>query len=105
MTQFDVYRNPSKSSRHTYPYIVDIQAPTITEISTRIVLPLGRKELFKDETLEGLTPEISYGEEELIVLVPQIASVPARILRDPIGSLSHLRGEIIAALDFAITGV
>ena len=105
MTQFDFYKNPSKSSRHAYPYIVDIQTPVIAEISTRIVLPLGRKELFEGETLKGLTPEITYGEEELLLLVPQIASAPAKNLRDPIGSLSHFRDEIISALEFAITGV
>mgnify|MGYP001815964289 CR=1 FL=1 len=105
MTQFDVYRNPSKASRDAYPYIVDIQTPVISEISTRIVIPLGRRDLFRDEMLQGLTPTITYEGDELLLLVPQIASVPSRILRDPIGSLSHFRDEIIAALDFAITGV
>ncbi len=105
MTQFDVYGNPSKASRDAYPYIVDIQTPVISEISTRIVIPLGRRDLFRDEMLQGLTPTITYEGDELLLLVPQIASVPSRILRDPIGSLSHFRDEIIAALDFAITGV
>ena len=105
MTQFDVYRNPSKASRDAYPYIVDIQTPVISEISTRIVIPLGRRDLFRDEMLQGLTPTITYEGDELLLLVPQIASVPSRILRDSIGSLSHFRDEIIAALDFAITGV
>ena len=105
MTQFDVYRNPSKASRDAYPYIVDIQTPVISELSTRIVIPLGRRDLFRDEMLQGLTPTITYEGDELLLLVPQIASVPSRILRDPIGSLSHFRDEIIAALDFAITGV
>jgi toxin CcdB len=105
MTQFDVYRNPSKASRDAYPYIVDIQTPVISEISTRIVIPLGRRDLFRDEMLQGLTPTITYEGDELLLLVPQIASVPSRILREPIGSLSHFRDEIIDALDFAITGV
>ena len=105
MTQFDVYRNPSKASRDAYPYIVDIQTPVIAELSTRIVIPLGRRDLFRDEMLQGLTPTITYEGDELLLLVPQIASVPSRILRDSIGSLSHFRDEIIAALDFAITGV
>jgi toxin CcdB len=105
MAQFDVYRNPSVASREAYPYIVDIQTPVISEISTRIVVPLGRRDLFSDETLRGLTPAVTYEEEELLLLVPQIASVPSRILSEPIGSLRHFRDEIIAALDVAITGV
>ena len=105
MPQFDVYINPSEASRDVYPYIVDIQTPVISEISTRIVIPLGRRDLFGDEALQGLTPAVTYEGDELLLLVPQIASVPSRILRDPIGSLSHFRDEIIAALDFAVTGV
>ena len=105
MQQFDVYANPSKTTRRAYPFIVDIQSDIISEIATRIVVPLGRKVDFKNEEMKRLTPTVTYEGEELLFLVPQIASVPARTLKNPIGSLSHLREEIIAALDFAITGI
>jgi len=29
MAQFDVYRNPSNTSRALYPYLVDIQSPIL----------------------------------------------------------------------------
>ena len=105
MRQFDVYANPSKATRSAYPFIVDIQSNIISEIATRIVVPLGRKAGFKDEGMRRLTPTVTYEGEQLLLLVPQIASMPARALKNPIGSLSHLREEIIAALDFAITGI
>ncbi len=105
MAQFDVYPNPSKSTRRPYPYIVDIQSPVISELSTRIVIPLARKSMIGGEGLGGLTPEISYEGDELLLLVPQIASMPTKLLNNPIGSLSHFRDEIIAAIDFAITGI
>ena len=105
MRQFDVYTNPSKTTRSAYPYIVDIQSSVVSEIATRIVVPLGRKDHFNNEELKGLTSTIEYDGEKLLLLVPQIASMPSRSLKNPIGSLSHLRDEIIAALDFAITGI
>ena len=105
MQQFDVYANPSKITRRAYPFFVDIQSDIVSEIATRIVVPLGRKVDFKNEEMEKLTPTITYEGEELLLLVPQIASMPAKALKNPIGSLSHLRDEIIAALDFAITGI
>ena len=37
--------------------------------------------------------------------MPQVNSVSTKTLENPIGSLSHLRDEIIAALGFAITGI
>ncbi len=105
MRQFDVYANPSRTTRQSYPFIVDIQSAIISEITTRIVVPLGRKAQFKNEEMKGLTPTVIYEGEELLLLVPQIASMPAKALKNPLGSLSHLRDEIIAALDFAITGI
>lgn len=103
--QFDVYENPSAKTKKFFPYIVDIQSPYISEIATRIVIPLGKLEHFNNESMQGLTPEIEYKGEKLLLLTPQIASVQTKILKRPIGSLSHLRDEIIAAIDFAITGI
>ncbi len=105
MAQFDIYKNPSRSTRATFPYILDVQNPVISGIATRIVIPLGKLDKFKSEEMDRLTPVIEYGGEKLLVLTPQIASVPARLLKKRSGSIIHFRDEIIAALDFAITGI
>lgn len=105
MRQFDVYANPSKRTRKAYPYILDIQSDVISDIATRIVVPLGRSADFKSEQLKKLTPTVEYEGQELLLLIPQVASIPTKILAHPLGSLSHLREEIVSALDFAITGV
>jgi len=104
MRQFDVYANPSRITRRAYPFIVDIQSDIVSAIATRIVVPLGRKVDFKNEEMKKLTPTVKYEGEEFLLIVPQIASMPAKALKNPIGSLSHLRQEIIAAVDFSITG-
>ncbi len=103
--QFDVYANPSKTTRKAYPFIVDIQSDITSDIATRIVVPLARKADFKNQQLRRLTPVIEYDGEKLLFLVPQIASIPTKVLKKPIGSLSHLRDDIVAALDFAIKGI
>lgn len=105
MRQFDVYANPSKTTRKTYPFIVDIQSEAISGMATRVVVPLVRKAGFKGQELKGLTPAFEYEGEELLFFVPQLAAIPVKALERPIGSLSHLRDEIIAAVDFAITGI
>ena len=104
MNQFDVYINPSPSTHAALPFIVDIQSPVISELATRIVIPLGRMTYFKNEQLQGLTPVIEYQDERLLLLTAQIASVPKKILKKPVGSLADCRAEIISAVDFAITG-
>lgn len=105
MAQFDVYKNPSKQTRKLYPYLLDIQSSVISELATKIVVPLGKLEHFGSKGMQTLTPIIEHDGEQLIILTPQIASIPANILRSPIGSLEHCRDEIIGSLDFAITGV
>ena len=104
MRQFDVYKNPSKKTSKLFPYLVDIQHSHIEQISSRIVVPLGRAEYFKNNAMTRLTPEIDFEDEELILLVPQLASVDKNILKNPIGSLEHIRDDIIGSLDFAVTG-
>lgn len=105
MAQFDVYPNPSTQSRKLYPYLVDIQNPYISDLSTRIVIPLGYASAFNNRPMTRLTPEITFEGEQLLLLTPQISSVPAKILKAPIGSLAHCREQLLNALDFAIAGI
>jgi len=105
MAQFDVYPNPSAASRKHYPFLVDIQSPHLQELTTRIVIPLGRASSFQDLAMNRLTPLTSFQDEKLIVLTPQISSISRRQLKDPVGSLAHLREELMNALDFAILGI
>lgn len=105
MAQFDVYENSSKISKKAYPYILDIQCSLIDNITTRIVAPLALYSKFKDEEIKGLTPKVSFENKDLLILIPQLASMPSKSLKNPVGTLSHLRDEIISALDLAITGI
>ena len=78
-----------------------------------MVIPLGKLSHFNHERMVGLTPIIDYENEneneneneKLILLTPQIASIPSNLLKKPVGSIAHLRDEIIDALNFAITGI
>ena len=105
MPQFDVYPNPNKATQQSFPFILDIQHEHLSDLGTRIVLPLGRLTYLKNENLGKLTPVIEYEGDELLILTPQTSSIPTNLLKDPIGTLEHLRAEILAALDFAITGI
>ena len=105
MAQFDVYPNPSKTSKAYYPYLVDIQSSLLSDLVTRIVIPLGNYSAFGSQSMQGLTPEISFEDEQLLLMTPQVSSVPEKHLKNPVGSLSHFRDQIVAALDLAVTGI
>ncbi|WP_421910976.1 CcdB family protein [Marinobacter sp.] len=49
---------------------------------------------FDGEAMQGLTPEISFADQELLLLTPQISSVPEKHLKSPVGSLSHFSVNI-----------
>jgi len=89
MVQFDVYTNPSKKGSQAYPFIVDIQNSIIDGLSTRLVIPLTHQKF-----LQGRTAPI---------LTPQLTSMPAHLLKEPIGSIESLRDTVIDTIDFAVT--
>jgi toxin CcdB len=105
MAQFDVYQNPNKQTQKAYPYILDIQHNLIEDISSRIVVPLGDANQFKNKEFKRLTPKVEFEGKYLLILIPQISSMHTSSLKNPIGTLVHLREEIISALDLAITGL
>ena len=57
----------------------------------------------RGQNQQGLAPAISFADQELLLLIPQISAVPEKHLKSPIGSLSHFRDQIVGALDVAIT--
>ncbi|NOQ79531.1 MAG: plasmid maintenance protein CcdB [Gammaproteobacteria bacterium] len=105
MAQFDIYKNPNTRTKKAYPYILDVQNPIISDIGTRITIPLGKLNNFKNLAMVRLTPEIIFNDEKLLLLTPQIAAIPTSLLKNPVGSLILFRDEIISSIDFAITGV
>ena len=105
MAQFDVYLNPNRQSRERFPFLVDVQASVLDDLQTRLIVPLGYSSAFHQEPFRRLTPEVEYDGVKYILLVPQMSSVRSNLLKQPLGSIDHLRTEIIAAVDFAISGV
>ena len=83
MAQFDVYTNPSKHTKKAYPYILDIQHELISDIATRMVVPLGDAKQLRNEELKGLTPKVEFEDKNLLILIPQISSIPSNSPRSP----------------------
>ncbi|MGF1803741.1 CcdB family protein [Aliivibrio sifiae] len=105
MSQFTLYKNKDKNSAETYPYFVDVQSDLLDNLNTRLVIPLTPIELLDKKAPSHLCPTIHIGEGDFVMLTQQMASVPVKILTDPVNELSTFRNEIIAAIDFLITGI
>ena len=105
MSQFDVYVNINSASKKQYPLLLDVQHVVLSVLKTRIVIPLCQIETVEGIVMDILMPTIRFNEQKYVLMTPQIAAITVRMLEKPVGTLEHSRAEVLAALDFAITGV
>ncbi len=105
MSQFALYENPNHDSKKTYPYFVDIQNGLLDTLNTRLVIPLTLSNNLGEEPIRNLCPTTTFGRDQYALLTHQMTNVPVTALQSPVGSLDHLRDEIVAAIDFLVTGI
>lgn len=101
MAQFDVYPNPGRHAGIA-PYVVDLQSDLLDRLATRVVAPLFRSEGYA--ALQGLTVDVTVGEDRLLLGIQELATLPRSLLKAPVDSLAHRRDAIIDALDFFFVG-
>jgi toxin CcdB len=105
MSQFSLYQNNDKNTSTAYPYFVDVQSEMLDTLNTRLVIPLTPIDMLDKKAPSHLCPVIHIDEGDFVILTHQMASVPTKILDEPVNELSIFRNEIIAAIDFLITGI
>lgn len=103
MAQFDVYKNPNPETKQTIPYLLDIQADLLCSLTTRVVVPLYSLSAM-GKAAQHLNPRFSIKRTAVIMSTAELAGVTQNSLGDKVCSLQEHRNEIIAALDFLITG-
>lgn len=103
MAQFDVYLNTHPETRKTIPYLLDVQADLLEPLTTRLVIPL----VLAPEVpriMDKLNLKAKVVEIDVVLSVPELAGIPVRVLGERVSNLGHMRDDIIAAIDFLITG-
>ncbi|WP_431065513.1 CcdB family protein [Methylotuvimicrobium sp.] len=105
MAQFRAYENSNKATMKAYPYLLDIQSNLLDELRTTVVIPLCPTNLASKAAITKLSPTLEIDGKFFIALTQQIAGIDRKYLGKQICDLSHYRSEIIAALDFMISGI
>ncbi|AYA66062.1 CcdB family protein [Alteromonas sp. RKMC-009] len=105
MAQFDVYVNRNHATRQAYPFLVDVQHSVLSDIATRLVVPLTALNTKPGMHMKRVTPEIVIEGTSYLFMTPLMASVSSKLLRDPVGTLESARYALTSAIDFAITGI
>ena len=84
-------------------YLLDVQSDLLFDLNTRVVVPLLPEES-APKSAARLNPAFRI-EGSLHVMTTQfIASVPKRVLGDPVGSLSKEADDITTAIDMLTQG-
>ncbi len=103
MSQFDVYSNPNSATKRAIPYLLDIQNDLLSNLATRVVVPLYSVSAM-GKAAKHLNPQFSIKRTIVIMSTAELAGVSTNNLGSKVCSLKEHRNEIIAALDFLITG-
>ena len=103
MGQFAVHRN-NTDAKAKVPYLLDVQSNLIGELETRVVVPLYPAKAMKGRTVRNLMPSIDIDGKAFVMATPEMAGVPRRTLGPIVADATHLRGEILSAMDFLLLG-
>jgi toxin CcdB len=105
MARFDIYPNPGQTKKSDVPFLLDVQCDFLSALDSRIVVPLRRVDRFDKVALpKNLSPEFEIEGIACFMETPKLASVPAKILKTPVASLSNHHATVTTALDFLFQG-
>ncbi|MGR8953336.1 MAG: CcdB family protein [Gammaproteobacteria bacterium] len=104
MKQYAVYENKNQKTQKSVPYLLNIQADLLDGLQTCVVVPLIPADAGQLEPIGRLTPLFGIEGNFYLMLTPQLAGIAKRELGRTVADLSSARDEIIAAIDFLVTG-
>ena len=100
MARFDVYT----FSRGAVPFVIDVQADLLSDLKTRVVIPLVLEAKAKKEILPRLKPVLQVQGKNYILMTTDIGTIRTNDLGDVIVNLKNYRQEITEAVDFLFQG-
>lgn len=101
MARFDVYRLSGRNPL----LVVDMQADLLSELATRVVVPLAPLAAGRREDIPRLNPVVTVADKDYYFRPTEIATLPKALLRDPVANIEAAhRREIVAAMDFLQQG-
>ncbi|MDH7944988.1 CcdB family protein [Pseudohongiella sp. SYSU M77423] len=105
MAQFVAYQNPNPNSCEQFPYLLDIQSNLLDDLRTTIVVPLSPSESVANITISKLNPVLDINGNRFTAMVQDMAGIDRKQLGREFCDLALYRSEIIAAVDFVLSGI
>ncbi len=102
MTQHDLFSNPNRALRSSYPLVVLLQAG-IVDSTTQVVAPLIV--LSARVPNSRLLPLVEHDGATYVVMFGLITHLSARLLCHAVGSIAQYRDDLTHALDWLFFGI
>lgn len=100
MARLDLHRLPGDDRDG---YIFDVQAELLSYLATRVVVPLLPIST-APKPITDLNPIFDIDGKPYVLITQALASIPARELKRPVGSLTPHYDDITRALDILLIG-
>lgn len=104
MPRFDVHQIADRGPGSRVVYVLDIQADLLSGLATRLVVPLVPASEF-GPPVKRLNPVFRIGNRNFVMATAEMAAIPRKLIGERATSLAGESDEIIAALDFLISGI
>lgn len=104
MAQFTIYANASTQTKQLYPYLLALQSNLLGELATCVVAPLVPVSKQSQLAITRLTPVINIAGDDYLMQTMQLSAIARKQLGKVVGDASSNSHEIIAAVDFLISG-
>ena len=104
MAQFTIYANANAQTKQLYPYLLELQSNLLSELVTCVVAPLTLVSKHSHLAISRLTPVINVAGEDYLMQTMQVSAIARKQLGKIVGDASANSHEIIAAVDFLISG-
>jgi toxin CcdB len=105
MRRYDVFVNEDARTCRRVPYFVVLQSDLLSGLNTVVVAPLGPAKLVEDRPAATLMPSVSVDDVDYIVYLPELAAVPARLMRKRVTNLESSRDALTRGLDLLFSGI
>jgi toxin CcdB len=105
MKRFDVFRNESAQASRKFPFFLVLQSDLLQQLTTAVVAPIGRASIVGGKLVDTLAPVLEIEGESFVLYTPELAAIPASILRKRVANLDDQREKIVRALDFLFSGI
>jgi toxin CcdB len=98
LAQFDVHRNPRRSTAGDIPFVVDVQSDALADATRRVVIPLARGDRIRARS-ETLNPEFEVDGVVCVAMPLDMASIPTSALGEVTANLADHGDRIVRSID------